>query len=115
MLRTLAFVVVALAAACGHAPPELRLDPAHVQTVDLADGPEGPEARVTLDAEGAHQLAEVTTAHVGERLIVIVHGRNVMSPVIRDPITSGKLSITGKTPAETREIAEQLRQIQLQK
>ena len=61
---------------------------------------------VSMTDEGRERLAEVTGAHVGERLGMVVDGRLVTAPIIRAPLTEGRALIVGSfDAAEARRIA----------
>ena len=55
---------------------------------------------VSMTAAGRERLAEVTSAHVGERLGMVVDGRLVTAPVIRAPLTEGRALLVGNFDAE---------------
>lgn len=55
---------------------------------------------VSMTAAGRERLAELTTAHVGERLGMVVDGRLVTAPVIRAPLTEGRALLVGNFDAE---------------
>lgn len=62
----------------------------HVREVQLESLPDERRQLVLyLDEVGAQRLAEVTQAHPGRRLAVVVDGRVLAAPVIRGPITEG--------------------------
>ncbi len=70
----------------------LLLDP--LMTKAAIDKGEFPGVRITLDAEGKAPLTELTTASVGKRLAMVSRGRVQSTPVVREPITGGDLSVT---------------------
>lgn len=49
---------------------------------------------IYLDTEGAARLAEVTAAHIGRRLAIVVDGRVVAAPTIRTAIAEGEAHLT---------------------
>ncbi len=56
---------------------------------------------VTLSDEGARRFAEATGANVGHRMAILVNGKVMSAPVVRDAITGGHVSITmGGGPIE---------------
>jgi preprotein translocase subunit SecD len=67
------------------------------------------EVRVTFTPAGAKALKGLTTANAGKRLAIILDGKVLMAPLIRDGITEGKAHITGAfTSKETESIAKLL-------
>jgi preprotein translocase subunit SecD len=54
-----------------------------------------PVIRLHLAPESADALKELTLKNVGSKVDLRVDGEVVMSPVIRDPIVSGSLEISG--------------------
>jgi len=82
-----------------------------VAAAELArGGDEGdvPALDVTLTPEAARRIEELTAAHVGERVAIVVDGRVVMTPRVRDRIAGGRLEITGPPESELREIRQKL-------
>ena len=62
--------------------------------------------RFSLTPQGATRLAETTRGNVGRRLAILVDGKVVTAPVIRDPINGGAGEISGDfTPGEARALA----------
>lgn len=68
----------------------------------------GTEVRVTLAPESARSFAALTAAHRGEKLDIVVDGVVQSSPVIRDAITSGKVSITLRSADDAARLARSL-------
>ncbi len=67
----------------------------HVREVQLENLPDGGRQLVLyLNELGANRLAEVTRAHEGRRLAIVVDGRIVVAPAIRGPITDGVAAIS---------------------
>lgn len=67
----------------------------HVREVQLENMPDDTRQIVLhLDDIGTARLAEVTQAHEGRRIAIVVDGRVVVAPVIRGPITEGVANIT---------------------
>jgi hypothetical protein len=64
----------------------------------------------TLDENGSQIFADYTTAHVGQRLAIVVDGVIISVPNIQQAITTGEGQITGNfTQAEAEELATRLR------
>lgn len=64
----------------------------------------------TLNALGARQFADVTTANVGKLFAIVLDGKIIEAPVIREPITGGSGQISGNfTPQSATDLALLLR------
>jgi SecD/SecF fusion protein len=64
----------------------------------------------SLDGTGTRQFAEASTAHVGEPFAIVLDGKVLSAPVIREPITGGRGQISGHfTVAEANDLAVLLR------
>lgn len=67
----------------------------HVREVQLENLPDGGRQLVLyLNEVGAQRLAEVTQAHEGRRLAIVVDRRIVAAPVIRGAITDGVAALS---------------------
>lgn len=71
------------------------LDASHVREAHLESLPDGDRHIVLyLTADGADRLAEATRReNEGRRLAIVVDGRIVTAPTIREPITTGEAHI----------------------
>jgi preprotein translocase subunit SecD/SecD/SecF fusion protein len=64
----------------------------------------------TLNSLGAREFADVTTANVGKPFAIVLDGKIIMAPNIREPITGGSGQITGNyTPQQATDLALLLR------
>jgi SecD/SecF fusion protein len=54
-----------------------------------------PYVSLTLNSKGAQVFANVTAANVGKRLAIVLDGKVVSAPVIREAIPSGQAQISG--------------------
>jgi preprotein translocase subunit SecD/SecD/SecF fusion protein len=54
----------------------------------------------TLNSVGAREFADVTTANVGKPFAIVLDGKIIMAPNIREPITGGSGQITGNYTAQ---------------
>jgi SecD/SecF fusion protein len=83
----------------------------------LADARAGFDSRTQepivsfrLDAAGAKLFADVTRANVGQPFAIVLDGKVLSAPVIREPITAGSGQISGRfTVAEATDLAALLR------
>ena len=64
-----------------------------------------PYVAVEFNSKGAKIFSKVTTENVGRRLAIVLDGKIKSAPVIREPITNGRASITGYfTPQEANDL-----------
>ena len=66
------------------------------------------DTRIAIDfnAEDAKKFAEITSKNVGRQLAIIINCKLYCAPYIREPITGGKVEISGKfTLKEAEELA----------
>jgi protein-export membrane protein SecD len=64
----------------------------------------------TFNAEGARRFADVTRANVNRRFAIVLDGKVISAPVIREPITGGRGQISGQfTAASATDLAVLLR------
>jgi SecD/SecF fusion protein len=69
-----------------------------------------PVVSFRLDSVGAKKFADITRVHVGEPFAILLDGKVLSAPVIREPITGGSGQISGDfTPAEASSLAALLR------
>jgi SecD/SecF fusion protein len=70
---------------------------------------QGYGVAMRLDGDGAKMFGDLTTAHVGERLAIMLDGDVQSAPSIRQPIYGGEAVITGRfTDQEARNLASVL-------
>jgi preprotein translocase subunit SecD len=66
---------------------------------------------ITLSPDSGKAFAAFTAAHVGDKVAIMVDGRAVMTPILRDPITGGVVEISGAFDrAEWLRLADRLKQ-----
>lgn len=69
-----------------------------------------PVVTTTFDATGARKFAKLTTDHVNERFAIVLDGKVLSAPVIREPIPGGRGQISGGfTLQEAKDLAVLLR------
>jgi hypothetical protein len=105
-------------AATAPARLELRVDGAQdrlvldgqVHEIRVVRDPErdGIALSVELGADTRQSVAQFTGRHVGEHVEIVVAGRTVASPVIRDPIDVPALLLTGHSDDDVRQMQRQL-------
>ncbi len=59
-----------------------------------------PYVSLTLNSKGAQLFANVTATNVGKRLAIVLDGKVVSAPVIREAIPSGQAQISGNFSVE---------------
>ncbi|MDD5429025.1 MAG: protein translocase subunit SecD, partial [Candidatus Omnitrophica bacterium] len=59
-----------------------------------------PYVSLTFNSKGAQLFANVTAANVGKRLAIVLDGKVVSAPVIREAIPSGQAQISGNFSVE---------------
>ena len=70
---------------------------------------QGYGVTMNLDSEGAKMFGDITAAHVGQRLAIMLDGDVQSAPSIRQPIYGGQAVITGRfTDQEARNLASVL-------
>lgn len=68
-----------------------------------------PVIVLTFSSEGAKLFEEITKAHVGEPLAIILDGAVISAPTIQETISGGTATITGQfTPEEARDLVRNL-------
>jgi len=69
-----------------------------------------PLVRITFDRQGAVRFGEATSKNVGKEFAIILDGKIISAPVIREPILSGQAQISGNfTIDSAKELAALLR------
>ncbi|MCL2748838.1 MAG: protein translocase subunit SecD [Alphaproteobacteria bacterium] len=54
-----------------------------------------PVVTTVFDSQGARRFARLTTEHVGERFAIVLDGKVLSAPTIREPIPGGRGQISG--------------------
>jgi preprotein translocase subunit SecD len=79
-------------------------------SVSPGSATEGMAVEFVLDARGAKQFGQTTSANVGRRLAIVLDGMVESAPTIREPITGGRGQITGRFDfKEAQDLANVLR------
>jgi len=89
---------------------EVVADGSDVATAGLAFQPDGQRAiLVQLTEDGSRRFAALTAKHINRSLAIVFRGHVINAPVIRSPISGGRLTITGRwSGAEVHEIVDSL-------
>jgi len=89
---------------------ECPLTDRDVETVRLAKLPDGtPVINLQLDQTASITLESVTSKNRGRRLAVLVDGRIVIAPTIKETIAGGHMTIGGFDAAQTTAIFEKIK------
>jgi preprotein translocase subunit SecD/SecD/SecF fusion protein len=80
----------------------VSVDGADLENAQASTDPQSGEwvINFTLNSLGAREFAGVTTANVGKPFAIILDGKIIMAPNIREPITGGSGQITGNYTAQ---------------
>jgi preprotein translocase subunit SecD len=66
--------------------------------------------KFTLTPEGRESLAQFTSANIDRKIAIIINGRLLQTPTIREPILNGDLQLSGSfTAQEAIDLAKTLR------
>ena len=89
----------------------LTLGPGDVETVGVSnDAFTGmPFVEIALGPEAAEAFAQITGSRVGEAIAIMLGDRVLMAPVIQSPVTGGRISLDGVTPAEAEAVVASVR------
>ncbi|MDE1920463.1 MAG: protein translocase subunit SecD [Candidatus Omnitrophica bacterium] len=63
--------------------------------VDISQNGMQPKITMSFNEKGAKEFGDLTTAHVGDRLAIVLDNQVLSAPVIREPILTGDAEITG--------------------
>lgn len=59
-----------------------------------------PAIHMLLNNEGKLKLTELTANNIGRRIAVVINGKFISAPIIRDTINTGKVLISGDLTSE---------------
>jgi preprotein translocase subunit SecD len=81
---------------------DVAVDGADLTNAQASTDPQSGQWEVvfSLNSVGAREFADVTSANVGKPFAIILDGKIIEAPVIREPITGGTGSITGGFTAQ---------------
>ncbi len=91
---------------------DVAVDGADLENAQASTDPQTGEwvVNFTFNALGAREFADVTTANVGRRFAIVLDGKIIEAPVIREAITGGAGQISGGfTPQSATDLALLLR------
>ena len=97
-------------AICGDSRPKglpiHNVSDAVLKTYIDTSGNQAYLVEIMFDAAGKEAFAQATADHIGERIVILVNGETVSTPVIMEPITNGKSVITGLSYKEAEDLAD---------
>ncbi len=64
---------------------------------------------IKLKDYATEKFKEITTKNVGKKIAVIIDNKVVLAPIVRDPITNGRLTVGGDKEAIIKEMYEKLK------
>jgi preprotein translocase subunit SecD/SecD/SecF fusion protein len=91
---------------------DVAVDGADLENAQASTDPQSGQwvVNFTLNSIGAREFADTTTANVGKPFAIILDGKIISAPVIREPITGGSGQISGSyTPQSATDLALLLR------
>ncbi len=96
-----------------HVSREILLHGIDVTCVGLAGAPDdaprdGPNVRLVFAGDQRARLEAVTTAHVGDRIALVLNGVVLMAPVLQDPITGGEVVVYGQTGWDAQALLDRI-------
>jgi preprotein translocase subunit SecD len=93
-----------------HLESAVLLDHAAIDSAKVRrDSSGNPAIYITLKKSGRKRFGEITTAHINKRIAILVAGRLLTAPVVREPIHGGEVQISGNfTDEEARGLAAML-------
>jgi preprotein translocase subunit SecD len=81
-----------------------------VESVKLRKLPDGsPAIDIQLDQTAALTLEDITTKNVGRRMAILVGGKIVTAPTIKEKIAGGQMTVTGPDAAATQAIYDRIK------
>lgn len=94
-IRLVAAALVLSAGAALAAPLPIKVASATVE-----GGMTGPVLSLKLDEASTKSFADLTAANIGKVVELRIDGKVVMAPVVRDPITTGQVEVSGDFQAD---------------
>jgi preprotein translocase subunit SecD len=82
---------------------EVLLSSADVDSATVVGWGEGHAVEILLTSAGRERFAEVSAGHIGDHLGILVDGRLVAAPIVRDTIAGGRALINGDFSEEEAE------------
>ena len=86
-------------------------DPLAIKVQEAAVGSEQgqPVLNLNLDESAAAAFADFTKANVGKQIELRVDGQTMLTAMLRDPILSGKVQVSGHSRAEFTDVADRIK------
>lgn len=77
----------------------------------IKDPSRGTTISVQLKSDAAQRLKEVTEKHLGGQIAIVIEGKVLAAPVIKQPIPGGRVSLSAPTEEETQRIYQMLESV----
>ena len=88
---------------------EVVLSNADIASASVVNNEMGPQIAITFTEGGKNALTKVTEANISKALAIILDGKLLSAPIIREKIEGGNALISGKfTQEEAKRIADGL-------
>lgn len=78
-------------------------------SVTLGGQGAGPTVVAELDKADARKFGDVTAKAVEKQLAILLNGKVLSAPVVKEPLTGGKVALTFGTAAEAEKVVAELR------
>ncbi|CAN5325467.1 hypothetical protein BH10PSE9_BH10PSE9_21100 [soil metagenome] len=106
-MKTIAAAIAAFALSAGTA----QADPLAIRIKDAAVGSElgQPVLNLNLDESATGAFADFTRANIGREIELRIDGQKMLTAVLRDPILSGKVQVSGRSRAEFTDVADRIK------
>ena len=95
-----------------HLEPAVLLDYTALRSVTVGHDQNGYSLRLTLTDDGKQRFADITARHLDKRIGIVIDGKLLSAPVVKEPILGGVLMVTGNgnlTEQEANDLASKLR------
>jgi preprotein translocase subunit SecD len=86
---------------------DILLSNADIASARVVSGPNGFQIEVSFTRVGTERFASATEQNIMKPLAILLDGRLISAPIVREKITGGRAVITGRfTEQEARRIAD---------
>jgi preprotein translocase subunit SecD len=86
---------------------DVLLSNTDIKSARVAAAQDGPQIEIVFTEAGARRFADVTETNLMKQLVILVDGKVISAPIVRDRIPGGRAVITGAfSEEEARRIAD---------